>query len=216
MSEINFSVEQALPLNHAVSPTLILKLRCHESARMKHIQNVVLQVQIQIETVRRKYSQDEQSQLLDLFGTPDRWGETLRSLHWTRTSVLVPAFSDSIVVDLQIPCSYDFNLAATKYFYAVEEGEIPLLLLFSGTVFYREEDGSLQVMQIPWSKETRFRLPVQTWKQMIDFYYPNSAWLVLRLDVFDRLYRFKCEQGIPTWEQTLDSLLDLATQEDHA
>jgi hypothetical protein len=212
MNDIEFAVEGAQSLEHAVVPTLVLKLRVDEG-QADSIQNILLQCQIQIEAPRRKYSRDEQTELVDLFGAPERWGETLRTMHWTRVSVLVPAFEKQVVVDLQIPCSFDFNLAVTKYFHGLEMGEVPLLLLFSGTIFYREESGALQVRQIPWSKECRFRLPVAVWKQMMDHYYPNSAWICLRRDLFERLYHFKCEQGISTWEQTLENLLVSRTAE---
>ncbi len=121
---------------------------------------------------------------------------------------MVPPFSGSTVVDLPVPCSFDFNVAATKYFYALEDGEVPLCLLFSGTIFYTAEDGFLQVSQIPWEKEATFRLPVSVWKEMIELYYPNSTWLRLGRDAFDRLYHYKSEHGIPTWEQAVERLLD--------
>ncbi len=121
--------------------------------------------------------------------------------------MVVPSFTGSTLVDLPVPCTFDFNVAATKYFAGLEDGEVPLNLLFSGTVFYASDDDSLQIAQIPWDKEARYRLPVEVWKQMMDLYYPNSAWLCLRKDVFDRLYRFKVRQGIPTWEQALEAIL---------
>src|SRR6185295_7341571 len=104
-------------------------------------------------------------------------------------------------------CTFDFNVAAAKFVAGLENGDVPLCLQFSGTVFYAGPDGALQVSQIPWSKETKYRLPVSTWQDMMNIYYPNSAWLYLRRDVFDRLYRYKVQRGIPTWEQTLESIL---------
>jgi hypothetical protein len=160
-----------------------------------------------IEPARRRYVTEEQKRLHDLFGEPERWSQTLRSMLWTHASTVVSAFSESASVDLQVPCSFDFNVAATKYFAGLEDGEVPLSFLFSGTVFYAGESGALQVAQIPWDKEARFRLPVKVWKAMMDIYYPNSAWLCLRRDVFDRLYQYKVDRGLPTWEQTLDALL---------
>jgi hypothetical protein len=120
----------------------------------------------------------------------------------------VPSFAGNTVVDLPVPCSFDFNVAATKYFHALDDGEVPLCLLFSGTIFYTTEDGFLQVSQIPWEKEATFRLPVSVWRDMIELYYPNSAWLCLGRVAFDRLYRFKSREGIPTWEQAIERLLD--------
>jgi hypothetical protein len=131
---------------------------------------------------------------------------------WTHASVVVPPFTDSILVDLPVPCTFDFNVAATKYFYALEGGEVHLSLLFSGTVFHEVEDAGLQVSQVPWEKEASFRLPVPVWKEMMERYYPNTAWLCLRRDVFDRLYQYKSRHGLPTWEQALEALLPPADE----
>ena len=216
MPDLNFQVEKAEPEPFAVGPLLLFKLRISQSAAPDEppppIHAVALRCQIRIEPARRRYATAEQERLLDLFGKPDRWGQTLRATLWTHTSVVVPPFTTSAVVDLPVPCTYDFNVAATKYFYALEDGEVPLLILFSGTIFHEVEDRGLQVAQIPWEKEASFRLPVQVWKQMMDLYYPNSAWLCLRKDVFDRLYQYKSRRGLPTWEHALDSLLSTADE----
>ncbi len=132
---------------------------------------------------------------------------------WTHTSLVVPQFTGSTVVDLPVPCTFDFNVAATKYFYALEDGEVPLCLLFSGTIFYVNDEGFLQVSQISWEKEANYRLPVQVWKEMMAHYYPNIAWLCLNQDVFDRLYQYKSHRGLPTWEQALTTLLDASEEE---
>ncbi len=130
---------------------------------------------------------------------------------WTHASVTVPPFTSSLLLDLPVPCTFDFNVAATKYFAGLADGEVPLLLLFSGTVFYMDEDGALQVAQISWEKEVHFRLPVSVWREMMDHYYPNGAWLCLPKDIFDQLYCYKVSRGFPTWEQTLKSLLPEAS-----
>jgi hypothetical protein len=36
---------------------------------------------------------------------------------------------------------------------------------------------------------------------------PNTAWLNLRKDVFDRLLAYKSPRALPTWEQAVESLL---------
>ncbi|HEV2914836.1 MAG TPA: DUF6084 family protein [Pyrinomonadaceae bacterium] len=207
MPDLSFQVEGADAVPFAASPLLALKLRVANADADEPIQTVALRCQIQLEVTRRRYSTEEQSRLLDLFGEPERWGQTLRTMLWTHASVVIPPFKGSAVVDLSVPCTFDFNVAATKYFAGLEDGEIPLCLLFSGTVFYEAEQGALQVAQIPWDREAKYRLPVQVWKQMMDIYYPNSAWLCLRRDVFDRLNQYKMRRGIPTWEQALERLL---------
>jgi hypothetical protein len=212
MPDLDFQVEGAEPVPFAVGPQLGFKLRIGQRVdadAVVPIHAVALRCQIRIEPAKRRYLPDEGGRLLDLFDKPDRWSQTLRPMLWTHVSVVVPPFTESIIVDLPVPCSFDFNVAATKYFYALEEGEVPLSLLFSGTVFHEVEDAGLQVAQIPWDKESTFRLPVRIWKEMMDRYYPNTAWLSLRRDVFDRLYQYKSRQGVPTWEQALEQLLTL-------
>jgi hypothetical protein len=205
--DLSFQVEGAEAVPFAASPLLALKLRVTNADAREPVRAVALRCQIQLEVTRRRYKAEEQERLRDLFGEPERWGQTLRTMLWTHVSVIVPPFTESAVVDLSVPCTFDFNIAATKYFGGLDDGEIPLCLLFSGTVFYEAEDGALQVAQIPWDREAKYRLPVQVWKQMMDIYYPNSAWLCLRRDVFDRLYQYKRRFGIPTWEQALERIL---------
>src|SRR5262245_28919807 len=160
-----------------------------------------------LEVARRRYNHEESDRLLDLFGEPGLWDRTLRNMLWTNTSVVVPAFTLETTVDLPVHCAFDFNVAATKYFAGLDEGEVPILMLFSGTVFYTSESGALQAQQIPWEKEARYRLPVRVWREMMDMYYPNSAWLCLRRDVFERLYRYKAHRGIPTFDQALERVV---------
>ncbi|HVW86382.1 MAG TPA: DUF6084 family protein [Bryobacteraceae bacterium] len=207
MPDLDFGVEGAEAVVWAASPLLAFRLKIHNSCPGENIQSVMLQAQVQIEATRRRYEPDEQSRLLDLFGAPERWNQTLRSVLWTHANVTVRPFSGETTADLLVPCSFDFNVAATKYFDGLAQGDIPLCLLFSGTVFYENGDSGLQVGQIAWEKEARFRLPVATWKRLIDHYYPNSAWLTLRRDVFDRLHEFKRRHGIATWDQALEELL---------
>jgi len=206
MPDLNFEVTGAEPVPYAVSPLLALKLQISSGSDVQ-FHSVLLRCQIMIETTRRHYSPEDQARLLDLFGEPDRWGQTLRSMLWTHVNLVVPAFQNTIAVDLPVPCSFDFNVAGTKYFYALQDGEIPLSLLFSGSIFYATDEAPFQVSQISWEKEARYRLPVQIWKDMMERYYPNTAWLCLRKDLFDRLNEFKMQNGIPTWEQALEQIL---------
>lgn len=207
MPDLNFQIEGAQPVPYAADPLLAFKLRVRNEPAEENVQTVVLRTQIQIEAGRRRYGEEEQQRLRDLFGDPDRWSQTLRSMLWTHISLVVPSFSESILVDLPVPCTFDFNVAATKYFHGITEGHLPLLFLFSGTAFYQSPERQLQVAPIPWDRDARFRLPVQTWREVMDFYYPNSAWLTVHRDVFDRLHDYKVRSGIPTWEQTMERLL---------
>jgi hypothetical protein len=208
MPDLRFSLEGAEVVQHAAEPLLAFKLRITNLPSEEIIHTVALRTQIQIEVTRRKYEASEQAKLADLFGEPDRWGQTLRNMLWTHASVVVPRFTGSVLADIPIPCTFDFNVAATKYFHGVQSGDLPLCLQFSGTVFYQGADETLQVAPISWSKEVKYRLPVQVWKDLMDAYYPNSAWLALRKDTFEKLYRYKVCEGIPTWEEALERALN--------
>ena len=207
MPEIDFEVTGAEAVPYAAAPLLNLKLRLTNKDADEQIQNVMLRCQINLEVTRRQYNDEEKRRMFDLFGEPERWGQTLKTMLWTHANVVVQPFAETILVDLPVPCTFDFNVAATKFFGGLEGGEVPLLLLFSGTMFYRDGFGDLQVGQISWDKEAQFRLPVKVWQEMMEHYYPNSAWLNLRRDVFEKLQNYKMRRGMPTFEQALESLL---------
>lgn len=207
MPDLSFQVEGIAAVPHAVAPTLAIKLGITNGDPDETIHSISLRCQIQIETTKRHYEAIEQAKLVDLYGEPERWSQTLRSLLWTHVSAIVPPFAGATTIDLQVPCTFDFNVAVTKYLAGLEQGDIPLCLLFSGTAFYQNESGALQATQIPWDREAYYRLPLGTWREMIDLYYPNTAWLCLSRDVFDRVNEFKMRNSIPTWEKALERLL---------
>lgn len=212
MPDLDFQIIDAEPLPFAAAPTMLFKARIGNRIEGEQIQSIMLRVQIRIEVTRRRYDAATEARLVELFGEPERWGETLRSLLWTHSSAIVPRFEQSVVAELPVACTYDFEVAGAKYFYALEDGDVPLLFLFSGTVFY-SDGGSLQIAQIPWDKEALFRLPVRAWREMMDGFFPNSAWLRIRKDTFDRLYDYRARRGLATWEATIEDLLKRSTAE---
>jgi hypothetical protein len=209
--DLEFKLEGAEVADFAAIPSLVFKLRI-ENLEDEPVRSVALNTQIRIAATGRHYEAAEQERLLELFGEPSRWKDTLRSLLWTHTVLQVPRFSGSTVVDMPVACTYDLEVVAAKYFYALQDGEVPLEFLFSGTIFYAGEDGRLQTTRISWEKEAEFRLPVRLWKEMMDQYFPNSAWVRLRKDVFDQLYDYKVRKGLPTWEATVEALLRASEQ----
>jgi hypothetical protein len=210
--DLDFRVESAEVLEFAAVPSLLFKLRI-ENLEEEPIRSVVLNTQIRIAATQRHYDAAEQERLLEMFGEPGRWKDTLRSLLWTHTVLQLPPFSGGVVVDMPVTCTYDLEVVWAKYFNALEEGEVPLEFLFSGTVFYARQDGRLQVERISWDKEAEFRLPVRLWKEMMEHYFPNSAWIRLHRDAFDRLYDYKIRNGLPTWEAAVETLLPTSEQE---
>ena len=214
MPQLNFQIVGAEPVPFAATPTIGFKLKITNTKPSEAVHAVLLQCQIQIESTRRCYQAEEQERLFDLFGEQKRWGQTLRAMLWTNVSTVVPAFTRDTLVNLLVPCSFDFNVAATRYFAALRDGEVPLCLLFNGPVFFRGLGHNLLVEQLPWEKQATYRLPIAVWQKMMYMYYPNENWLTLRSDVFHRLAEFKRRRQIPTWEQTMESLLSSALPED--
>jgi hypothetical protein len=206
MPDLDFCVESVAAIPFAAAPSLAFRLRVTNANREEVVHSMALRAQLQIEVARRHYSAEEQARLNDLFGEPQRWGQTLKTMLWTHVAVSVPPFQRETSVDIPVPCTFDFNVGTTKYFHGLKEGDLPLNFLFSGTVFYRGEQDQLQVAPISWEKEAKFRLPLKIWKQMIDEYYPNTAWLCLRRDAFERLYEYKVRNGIPTFEEVIERL----------
>ena len=207
MPDLSFHIEGAEALAYAAVPAIALKLHITSAPKEQAVHTIVLRCQVQIDPAKRRYSSPEQTRLHDLYGEPSRWAKTVRPLHWMNATVTVPGFTGDTIVDLELPCSFDFNIAATKYFHALETGDVPITVMFSGTVFYAEDDGRLQVTQIPWDREASYRMAVEVWKQMMDAHYPNSAWLCLQRDAFEKLFDYKVRNGIPTFEHALEELL---------
>ncbi|HEV7505740.1 MAG TPA: DUF6084 family protein [Thermoanaerobaculia bacterium] len=205
MADLTFQVVGARAEPYAAVPTIVFQMRIEEASG-ERIHAVALRCQIQIQPNRRSHTSAEQGKLLEMFGEPARWGETLKPLHWTIITVMVPSFQGAVTVDLHMTCTYDFEVAAAKYFEGLDEGEIPLLFLFSGTVFTPGASGFM-VERVPWEKETAFRLPVSLWRQTMDHYFPNGTWIRLQRESLDALQRFKAERALPTWDDTVAALL---------
>jgi len=194
MPALSFEVIDA-PRHLCAAPLLELQVRV-VNATPEPIHSVTLRCQVKLETRRRRYEVAEQERMRDLFGEPERWSKTLHSMLWTLTSAVVGPFVDCTTVKIPVACTFDFNAAAAKYFHGLEGGEVPLTLLFSGTIFYEGADGALQVAQIPWECEAGWQFPVRVWHEMMDHYYPNTAWLCLQREVADRLHLYRIQHGL--------------------
>ena len=208
MAELTFDCIGAQADRYAVVPALTLRLRISETSGQR-VEAIALRCQIRIEPARRRYSAVEAERLNDLFGDTERWANTLRPLQLVTVATMVPGFSGSTEIDLPINFTYDLEIGSTRYFSSLETGEVPLLLLFSGTIF-RVVDGRIQVQQVPWSKETAYRLPVSIWRAAIDAHFPNSAWVKMSNQTMEELQRFKSSRALPTWDLTLQALLSEA------
>lgn len=207
MPELGFSIENAEAASHAAVPALRFALRIAAPAGPP-IRSILLDVQIQIAARQRGYSSPEEALLEELFGTSERWGTTLRTLPWTRTTIVVPPFEGASDIELFIPCSYDLEVAGSRYFAALAEGVVPLEFLFSGSVFFTTPQGTLQTTRIASECEATYRLPVGTWREAMDRHFPGSAWLRLSRARFEALAAYKARHAYVSWDATVDALLE--------
>ena len=203
---LELAVLGAEPALHVASPTLVFKLRAAELSG-REVYMVALSTQIHIDPGLRAHDAATRALLVDLFGTPERWAATTTSLVWARVETLLPSFAGEIEFALPVPCSYDLEVATAKYLDALPDGEVPLSFHFSGRIFYRGEDGRLQIVLAPWTSAV-FRLPVAVWKRMIAQHYPASGWIRLGDDTLRALALRKAQQADPTFDATVATLLE--------
>jgi Family of unknown function (DUF6084) len=205
--DLEFAVVGARPVKYAAAPMLSLDLQVSETTEAQ-VYMVALRIQLMIEPARRAYDDATRERLVELFGAPERWAVTTRSLVWSRLDVLVPAFAGTTIVTVPIACHYDLELAAAKYLHSLPDGEAPLALHFNGMIYYRGEDGGLQMVLIPWSKSIDFRMPVSVWRETIAHYYPGTAWIAVRSQTLEALQREKLARGLATLDACIGALLE--------
>lgn len=210
MAELAFDCIGARPDKFAVVPQMLFTLRVSETSGQR-VEGIALRCQMRIEPARRHYTDAEAERLNDLFGETQRWADTLKPVQFTNVSIMVPGFTGSTEIDVPVPLSYDMEIGATRYFAGLDQGEVPLLLLFSGTVF-SISDGRMSVGQVPWSKEAAFRLPVSVWREAIDAHFPGTSWIRLSTATMDELLLFKARKALPSWEATVLALLAEAAE----
>jgi hypothetical protein len=197
-----FEVLGAEPVAHAAAPTLRFTLRVGEPAGAA-VHAIALAAQLQIDPARRSYDDATRERLVELFGAPERWAATTRSFLWAQLGTVVPSFRGSAEFPLDVPCTYDLEVAAAKYVYSLPDGEVPLTFHFSGTILH----GEMQVAMVPWSCSAQFRLPVETWRALMAAYYPGGGWVRLETGTLDALAARKAAGGLPSYDATIAELL---------
>ena len=200
---LRFACTGARPELYAAGPSVQLDLRVTAD---EPVHTVALRTQIRIEPRRRRYTPSEQERLTDLFGEPARWGDTINALQLATVATMVPGFTGSTTVPLAVPLTYDLDVAAAKYLHGLDDGDVPLLLLFSGTVFRGAPD-RVQVGLVPWHEEAAFRLPVAVWRAAMDAHFPEAGWVRLRRETLEALRAYRSERVLPIWDDTVERLL---------
>jgi hypothetical protein len=214
MADLIFGCTGATAERYAVTPTLGFQLTITERSGLR-IHAIALRCQIRIEPHRRRYSATEAERLHDLFGDPSRWADTVKPIQLATVTAMVPSFTGITEVELTVPVTYDLEVASGRYLSGLDDGTVPLLMLFSGTVFIATEQG-YSVELVPWSAEASYRMPVAVWRDLVDAHFPNSAWLRCSRDTLDALSGYKAKNALPTWDATLNALLATAKSPDDA
>jgi len=192
---------------HAAVPTLKLGLLI-ELRDGGALEGMTLFCQARLEPQRRSHSEAEAARLQDLFGARVRWPATMKSLPWVEASLFVPPFERRTEVTLMLPCSYDLEVSAARYFQALEgENAVPIKLLFRGTMFSRGPHG-LEMSPLPWSCEASWRMPLQLWRDAVEDVFPDAGWLRLPRSTIDALLAFKGSRALGTWDGVMKALLD--------
>jgi hypothetical protein len=208
MADLIFGCTGVTAERYAATPTLTFSLTITERSGVR-VHAIALRCQIRIEPHRRRYSAAEAQRLHDLFGDPSRWADTVKPIQLATVTTMVPTFTAVTEVNVDIPVTYDLEVASARYLQGLDDGTIPLLLLFSGTVFVANGDG-FSVELVPWSAEASYRMPVSVWRDLVDAHFPNSAWLRCSRETLDALSAFKAKHALPTWDATLAALLAAA------
>lgn len=213
MTEFSFACTGVRADRHAAGPTLVFRLRITAAggsggsgdAAPAPVHALALRCQVRIEPARRGYDDPETAALADLFGERSRWGSTLQPVRFADVPLMVTAFTGETEADLVVPCTYDMDIAATRYLAALGSGEVPLLLLFSGTAF--TGTGGFRVEPVPWDREATCRMPVGTWREMVEQHFPGCGWLRLPRATMDALLAYRSRHALPSWEATMTRLL---------
>jgi hypothetical protein len=205
MPELSFTVLDVAPEPYAVVPNLLAHVRIEETTG-EQVHALALRAQVRIEPQRRRYDDIEEQALLDLFGGRARFAQTLKPFLWLHTSTVAQGFTGTTEIDLVLPCTYDFDVSGTTYLHALRDGDIPLLFLFSGTVFCRGDTG-FSVTQVPWDLEARYRMPVAVWRDLMEAHFPGTEWVRMRRDTVEALAHYRHVRGLTSWDGVVETLL---------
>ena len=174
----------------------LLRFDAHVSEESGHeVFTIALSVQIMFEPAKRSYDAETKERLVEMFGAPERWPQTTNNFLWAEVDVLLPAFTGATGFRIPLACTFDMEIAAAKYLYSLPDGLVPLLFNFTGSVFYRGEDGRIQVAKVPWDRSARYELPVQTWRDLMAAHYPNGSWVRLGDETMEALAARKAAEG---------------------
>jgi hypothetical protein len=201
-----FAVLGAEVVEDAAAPTLRFRLGVSEPSG-REIFTIALTAQINVEPARRAYDPATRERLVDLFGEPERWPATTHPFVLAQSQTLVPTFTGAGMFTLPVPTTFDLEIAAARYFSSLEDDHVPLAFHFSGSILFRADDGRVQAVPVPWSCSTTWRMPVATWRAMMQRHYPGRSWVALQEDTVERLTRYRREHGLHSFDACVERML---------
>ena len=204
---LEFGVLDARGERNSAAP--LLRFDAHVAEESGHeVFTIALSVQIMFEPAKRSYDARTKERLVEMFGAPERWPQTTNNFLWAEVDVLLPAFTGATGFRIPLACTFDMEIAAAKYLYSLPDGHVPLLFNFTGSVFYRGEDGRIQVAKVPWDRSARYEMPVETWRDLMAAHYPNGSWVRLGDETMETLAARKAAEGLPTYDMVVAKLLE--------
>lgn len=202
MIPVTFKIAGAGAKQHAASPTISFDV--HVSST-ESVEAMVLRAEIRIEPQWREYDPEEQRLLDDIFGAPERWGTTLRALTWADVPAIVTGFNGETQTRIDVPCTYDFDVTATRFFHALSGGDVPVRMFFSGAIFYAGASG-FWCERVPWSAEAAYRMPAGVWRDAMRACYGSDAVLRVKEETLQQLHRLRALSGALSWDALFERL----------
>lgn len=203
---LQFEILGAAHEPFAAQPTLRFELSASEPTD-RPIYAISLTAQINFDPARRTYDADTREDLVELFGAPERWPSTTRSFLWCHASAMVHSFAGATTFGLEVPCTADLEVVASRYVAALPDGEVPLTMHFTGRVLYQGPERQVQVVHLPWSTSASYRMPVGVWRDMMKHHHGNSGFVLLHDDTLEALKRHKRTRGLHSYDGVVLDLL---------
>lgn len=207
--EVTFEILGAAHEPFAAQPTMRFELSVSEPED-RPIYAIALTAQINFDPARREYDASTREDLHELFGAPERWPSTTRSFLWCHATTMVHSFTGATTFGLEVPCTADLEVVASRYVAALPDGEIPLTMHFTGRVLYQGPQRQVQVVHLPWSTSASYRMPVTTWKSMMKHHHGNSGFVLLHDDTLEALVKHKRVNGLHSFDAVVLDLLEHA------
>jgi hypothetical protein len=204
---MTFEVLGATHEPFAAQPTLRFELGASEPTG-REIYAISLTAQVNFDPALRDYDAATKAELFELFGSPERWPSTTRSFLWTHATTMVHSFSGAITFAIEVPCTADLELVASRYIQALPDGDVPITMHFTGRVLYKAPDQRVQVVHLPWTSKASYKMPVSVFRNMMKHHHGESGFAILHNDTLDALKSYKRQRGLHSFDACIVDLME--------